>query len=81
MDRQHDDEPERADVKAGRRSSLVSRLIALTLFALVLFTPPMLGLFDKPLWGEISALPLYLFAAWMLVIVLCALLHEGKTDE
>ncbi len=81
MSRPKDDGPARPDPQAGRASSLVSRLIALALFALVLFTPPILGLFDRPLWGDISALPLYLFAAWLLVIVLCALLHEGKSDE
>lgn len=62
-------------------SPLPARLIALTLLAAVLFTPPLLGLFDRPNSHGVSRLPLYLFSAWALVILLAALLLEHPDEE
>lgn len=58
-----------------------SRLIGLTLLALLLFTPPLLLLFDRPASSGLSILPLYLFLAWIGIIACAAWIlerdHEG----
>nr|WP_067292599.1 hypothetical protein [Marinobacterium profundum] len=64
-----------------RPSPLPSRLIAVTLLAALLFTPPLLGLFDQPGGGGLSWLLLYLFGAWALVILLAALTLELNDDD
>ncbi len=58
-----------------------ARLAALTLLAGLLFTPPLLTLFDRPLPGGLSGLSWYLFAAWGGVIVLAAWLLEQPHEE
>ncbi|WP_020680662.1 hypothetical protein [Marinobacterium rhizophilum] len=64
-----------------RPPSQTPRLIAVTLLAALLFTPPLLGLFDRPLDNGLSSLSLYLFAAWGLVILLAALILERDDAE
>ncbi|MDN3521057.1 hypothetical protein [Halomonas ramblicola] len=54
------------------------RLLALIVLAAVLFSPPLVLVFDRPATGP-SWLPLYLFAAWGLVIALAAWLLEGPS--
>jgi hypothetical protein len=59
------------------------RLVALFLFGVLLFTPPFLGIFNRPdrIFG-IPILYLYLFAAWTLLIVLVMLaLESSDADE
>ena len=54
------------------------RLIALFLLGVLLFTPPFLGIFNTP--GRVLGMPIlyvYLFGAWMLLILLVALAIEG----
>jgi hypothetical protein len=58
------------------------RLVALFLFGVLLFTPPILSIFNVP--DRIVGLPslyLYLFAAWTLLILLVAVVVESSTDE
>ncbi len=57
-----------------------ARLIALVALALLLFTPPMVLVFDRP-GGGLSWLPLYLFAAWGLVLGLAAWLLEHWRED
>ena len=58
------------------------RLVALFLLGVLLFTPPFLTLFNNAtrVLG-LPALYLYLFAAWVLVIVLAALAVERVTAD
>jgi hypothetical protein len=58
------------------------RLVALFLFGVLLFTPPFLGIFNRPdrIFG-IPILYLYLFAAWTLLIVLVMLAIESSDAE
>lgn len=58
-----------------------ARLLALTILALLLFSPPLLGLFDQPAANGLSWLPLYLFLAWAGVILLAAWLLEPGNKE
>lgn len=63
------------------KSPLQSRLTALTLLALLLFSPPLLLLFDQTgRWG-FSLLPLLIFLLWGVLIVLAALILEGGDEE
>jgi len=62
-------------------SRLPGRLMALTLLATLLFMPPLISLFDRPGESGMSLLPLYLFCAWGLVVLLAALLLEGNDEE
>ncbi len=64
-----------------RPSAPEPRLIAVTLLAALLFTPPLLGLFDQPGNSGLSWLPLYLFGAWGFVILLAALILERHDDD
>ncbi|ANG64319.1 hypothetical protein A8C75_18790 [Marinobacterium aestuarii] len=64
-----------------RPSPLPPRLIAVTLLAALLFTPPLLGLFDQAGDSGLSWLPLYLFGAWAFVILLAALTLELSDDD
>jgi hypothetical protein len=53
------------------------RLVALFLLGVFAFTPPMLTVFNLPIrFIGVPALYLYLFAAWLLVIVLAAVAVE-----
>lgn len=59
------------------------RLIALFLLGALLFTPPFLGIFNQP--DRILGIPvlyLYLFGAWLLLIVILAVVVEraGPAD-
>jgi hypothetical protein len=58
------------------------RLFALFLLGALLFTPPWLGVFDRPrLVAGIPLLYLYLFVAWGLLILLMALVTETAEDS
>lgn len=58
------------------------RLTALFILAVLLFTPPFLGIFNSParIWG-VPVLYLYLFVAWALIIALIALAVEAATTS
>ncbi|MGM0703552.1 hypothetical protein [Halomonas faecis] len=59
-----------------------ARLIALTTLAALLFSPPLVVIFDTGSSGDgPSWLPLYLFLAWALVIGLAAWLMERREEE
>jgi hypothetical protein len=58
------------------KQALSGRLVALTLLALVLFSPPLLLLFDRPTEGGISTLPLVIYLVWAGLIMLAALILE-----
>lgn len=60
-------------------SPIRSRLVGLTLLALVFFLPPILLLFDSSL--GLSILPVYVFSAWLVIIVLAALVLERKDEN
>lgn len=66
-----------------RRGLTSERLIGLFLFGLLLFMPPLIGVFDKAnLVGGIPVLYLYLFFAWGMLIALLALIVERpRSDE
>ena len=54
------------------------RLISLFLLGLLLFSPPLLGIFDLPRTAlGIPVLYLFLFVAWFCLIVLTALTVES----
>jgi hypothetical protein len=58
------------------------RLVALFLLGVLLFTPPLLWVFNSP--DRILGLPrlyLYLFAAWTLLIVLVMIVIERSPAE
>lgn len=59
---------------------LGERLTALVLLATLLFTPPLVLLFDRPEGGP-SWLPLYLFVVWGVVIGLAAWLLEHRSGD
>ncbi|QTF90983.1 hypothetical protein [Halomonas sp. BM-2019] len=59
---------------------LGERLVALVLLATLLFTPPLVLVFDRPADGP-SWLPFYLFVAWGAVIALAAWLLEHRSGE
>ncbi len=63
-------------------SLLHQRLVALFVVGLLLFGYPLLSLFSVPrlLFG-VPLLYLYLFGAWLLIIVVAAWLLEGGRDE
>ena len=59
---------------------LGERLVALIGVALVLFSPPLILIADRPAANGLSWLALYLFVAWALVIALAAWLLEYRHD-
>lgn len=59
---------------------LGERLTALVLLATLLFTPPLVLVFDRPAGGP-SWLPLYLFVVWGGVIGLAAWLLEHRSGD
>ncbi|WP_318153356.1 hypothetical protein [Halomonas sp. ML-15] len=59
---------------------LGERLIALIGVALLLFTPPLILIADRPAANGLSWLALYLFVAWALVIALAAWLLEYRHE-
>lgn len=58
-----------------------ARLVALTGLAALLFSPPLVLIFDRPASAGLSWLPLYLFVAWLLVIGLAAWLMEHRRED
>lgn len=58
-----------------------ARLVALIGLAALLFSPPLVLIFDRPSSTGPSWLPLYLFVAWVLVIALAAWLMEHRQEE
>ncbi|MGR4067974.1 hypothetical protein OCT51_12540 [Halomonas sp. LR3S48] len=58
-----------------------ARLIALIGVAALLFSPPLVLIFDRPAPAGPSWLPLYLFVAWLAVIGLTAWLMEHRQEE
>jgi hypothetical protein len=55
------------------------RLVAVFLLGVLLFTPPFIGIFNNPqLIFGIPNLYLYLFTAWMLLILLMAVVIESS---
>jgi len=79
-------EESRNDANATARGAMLNRtherLVALFLLGVLLFTPPLLALFNTAtrVLG-LPALYLYLFAAWGAVIVLAALAVERVTAD
>ncbi|MBT00412.1 MAG: hypothetical protein CMI01_17310 [Oceanospirillaceae bacterium] len=63
------------------RKRAESRLLALTILALLLFSPPLLLLFDRPLSLGFSALPVAIYLIWALVILISALILEGRHED
>ncbi|MFK7161396.1 hypothetical protein V6U78_10145 [Marinospirillum sp. MEB164] len=61
-------------MKAPARSA---RLISLTLLAVMLLTPPLLLLFDRPNTLGFSTLPVYLFTVWLLILLAAAWIMES----
>ena len=58
------------------------RLVALFLLAVLLFSPPLLLIFDTPsTLAGVPILYLYLFAAWAVLIVLLALISELSQQD
>jgi len=65
-----------------RRGLTSERLIGLFLFGLLLFMPPLIGVFDKAhLVGGIPVLYLYLFLAWAMLIAMLALIVERPPSD
>ncbi|MBA2778904.1 hypothetical protein [Billgrantia kenyensis] len=58
-----------------------ARLVALIGLAILLFSPPLVLIFDRPPSAGLSWLPLYLFVAWTLVIALAAWLMEHRQED
>ncbi|QOR39158.1 hypothetical protein HNO52_12000 [Billgrantia diversa] len=58
-----------------------ARLVALIGLAALLFSPPLVLIFDRPSSTGLSWLPLYLFVAWLVVIALAAWLMEHRQEE
>jgi len=65
-------------MNAPRRQA---RLVALVVLAALLFSPPLVLVFDQPSGAGPSWLPLYLFLAWALVIGLAAWLMEHRQED
>ena len=61
--------------------SLVSRLVSLTLLGLLFFIPPLVLLFDRPGSYGFSILPIWLFASWLVLILLTAWVMERSDEE
>ncbi|SFX11375.1 hypothetical protein [Marinospirillum alkaliphilum] len=64
-----------------KASTTGSRLIGLTLLALLLFLPPILLLFDRPGHSGLSILPFYIFIAWLGIIALAAWILERDHEN
>jgi hypothetical protein len=65
-----------------RRGLTSERLIGLFLFGLLLFSPPLIGVFDKArLVGGIPVLYLYLFIAWATLIGLTVFIVERPQGD
>lgn len=58
------------------------RLVALFLFGVLLFSPPLMLVFDRE--GTVAGIPLlylYLFGTWAALIALAAAVVEGARDD
>lgn len=64
-----------------QNKSLISRMVSLTLLGLLLFTPPLLLLFDTPADSGFSMLPVWMFASWLVLIMLTAWVMERSDEE
>ncbi len=65
-----------------RRGLTSERLIGLFLFGLLLFMPPLIGVFDRAtLVGGMPVLYLYLFLAWGMLIALLSLIVERPRSD
>ncbi|MGR2737405.1 hypothetical protein ACUY1T_03015 [Billgrantia sp. Q4P2] len=62
-------------------SNSQARLVALIGLAALLFSPPLVLIFDRPSATGPSWLPLYLFVAWIVVIGLTAWLMEHRRED
>ncbi|MGQ4880081.1 hypothetical protein ACOJCM_16055 [Billgrantia sp. LNSP4103-1] len=62
-------------------SRVRARLVALIGLTALLFSPPLVVIFDRPPEAGLSWLPLYLFAVWLLVIGLAAWLMERRWED
>ncbi|KAA0875145.1 hypothetical protein [Nitrincola tapanii] len=62
-------------------SRLTSRLLSLTLLGLLLFTPPLLLLLDRPSSHGLSWLPAWLFLIWLGLIGLAAWILERQDAQ
>ncbi|GAA0786785.1 hypothetical protein [Marinobacterium sediminicola] len=55
---------------------MTGRLVALSLLALALFSPPLLLLFDRPTGWGFSSLPVVIYLIWAGLILLAGLVLE-----
>ena len=63
------------------KRALTGRLVALTLLALALFSPPLLLLFDQPADFGFSTLPVVIYLLWAGLILLAALILEHSDAD
>ncbi|MCA1909710.1 MAG: hypothetical protein LDL39_15240 [Magnetospirillum sp.] len=69
-------------LRLTRPSGKPERLTAAFLLGLVLFLPPLLNVASRDvLFGGIPVLVLWLFGGWLVLIVILALVVEGKPDD
>lgn len=65
-----------------RKRRNVERQVALFLLGVLMFVPPLLVVFDRPVKvGGIPLLYLYLFAAWSVLIALTAAMSRAFEDD
>jgi uncharacterized RDD family membrane protein YckC len=58
-----------------------ARLIALICLSVLLFSPPLVLIFDRPAEQGLSWLPLYIFIVWLSIIGLAAWLMEHRQED
>ena len=64
-----------------RKRRNIERQVALFLLGVIMFVPPLLVVFDRPVRvGGIPVLYLYLFGAWTVLIALTALMSRAFED-
>lgn len=69
-------------LRIARPSGMRERLVAVFMLGLALFNPPLLAVFGKG--GTVGGVPVlfvYLFVAWIGLIVLLAAIIEGHGEE
>lgn len=65
-----------------RKRRNVERQVALFLLGVLMFVPPLLVVFDRPVRiGGIPVLYLYLFAAWVALIAFTAAMSRAFDDD
>lgn len=62
-------------------STARARLMALIGLAVLLFSPPLVLIFDRSPAATLSWPPLYIFVVWLLVIALAAWLMEHRPED